>query len=66
MSIKTVFETCRPRADVLAGAVSEAEFAEVNGVGAAKLKEFAAPFLAAIAAAPANVDGGEAPHEGAP
>lgn len=24
---KTVFETCRPRADVLAGAVSEAEFA---------------------------------------
>ena len=45
---------------------TEAEFAEVNGVGAAKLKEFAAPFLAAVAAAPANVDGGGAPHEGAP
>jgi ATP-dependent DNA helicase RecQ len=29
---------------------TEAEFAEVNGVGAAKLKEFAAPFLAEIAA----------------
>ena len=27
---------------------TEAEFAEVNGVGAAKLKQFAAPFLAAI------------------
>ena len=31
---------CRPR--------TEEEFAEVNGVGAAKLKAFAAPFLAAI------------------
>jgi ATP-dependent DNA helicase RecQ len=30
-----------------------AEFAEVNGVGAAKLREFAASFLEAIAAAPA-------------
>ncbi|MDH3739453.1 MAG: RQC domain-containing protein, partial [Alphaproteobacteria bacterium] len=30
-----------------------AEFAEVNGVGAAKLKEFAVPFLEAIAAASA-------------
>ena len=30
---------------------TEAEFAEVKGVGAAKLKEFAGPFLAAIAAA---------------
>ena len=30
---------------------SEAEFAEVNGVGAAKLKQFAGPFLAAIDAA---------------
>ena len=45
---------------------SEAEFAEVNGVGAAKLKEFAEPFLTAIAAAPAErVDGGSS-HEGAP
>ena len=30
---------------------TEAEFAEVNGVGEAKLRKFAAPFLAAIAAA---------------
>ena len=45
---------------------SEAEFAEVNGVGAAKLKEFAVPFLAAIAAAPAEGDGGGASHEAAP
>ena len=30
---------------------NEAEFAEVHGVGAAKLRDFAAPFLAAIAAA---------------
>ena len=45
---------------------TEAEFAEVNGVGAAKLKEFAVPFLAAIAAAPAAGDGGGTPHEGAP
>lgn len=29
---------------------TEAEFAAVNGVGAAKLKKFAGPFLAAIAA----------------
>ena len=36
-----------------------AEFAGVSGVGAAKLKAFAAPFLAAIAAAPAAAgDGG--------
>ena len=42
---------------------TEAEFAEVNGVGAAKLKEFAVPFLAAIAAAPAAGDGGGASHE---
>ena len=27
MTVRTVFETCRPRADVLAGAVSDAEFA---------------------------------------
>ena len=33
---------------------TEEEFAEVNGVGAAKLKAFAAPFLAAIANALAN------------
>ena len=45
---------------------TEAEFAEVNGVGAAKLKEFAVPFLAAIAAAPATGDDGGASHEGAP
>ena len=43
---------------------TEAEFAEVNGVGAAKLKEFAVPFLAAIAAAPAAGDDGGASHEG--
>jgi ATP-dependent DNA helicase RecQ len=30
------------------------EFAEVNGVGAAKLKAFAPAFLEAIAAAPAD------------
>ena len=34
-----------------------AEFAEVNGVGAAKLREFAVPFLAAIAAAAAAAQG---------
>ena len=45
---------------------TEAEFAEVNGVGAAKLKEFAVPFLAAIATAPAAGDGGGASHEGPP
>ena len=45
---------------------TEAEFAEVNGVGAAKLKEFAVPFLAAIAAAPAAGDDGGASHEGPP
>ena len=45
---------------------TEAEFAEVNGVGAAKLKEFAVPFLAAIAAAPAQGDDGGAARESAP
>ena len=30
---------------------TEEEFAEVKGVGAAKLKQFAAPFLAAIGGA---------------
>ena len=44
---------------------TEAEFAAVNGVGAAKLREFAVPFLAAIAAAPAPGGGGAA-HGGAP
>jgi len=33
---------------------NETEFAEVNGVGAAKLKDFAAPFLEALATAPAD------------
>ena len=37
---------------------TEAEFAEVNGVGAAKLKEFAGPFLAAIEAAAGGAHGG--------
>ena len=37
-----------------------------NGVGAAKLKEFAVPFLAAIAAAPAEGDDGGASDEGPP
>ena len=38
---------------------SEAEFAAVNGVGAAKLEQFAEPFLAAIEAAlPDTGDGG--------
>ena len=45
---------------------TEAEFADVNGVGAAKLKEFAVPFLAAIAASPADGDDGGASHEGPP
>ncbi len=45
---------------------TEAEFAEVNGVGAAKLKEFAEPFLAAIATAPAEGNDGGASHEAAP
>ena len=37
---------------------SEAELAEVNGVGAAKLKQFASPFLAAIDAALSDSSGG--------
>ena len=37
---------------------TEAEFAEVNGVGAAKLKEFAGPFLAAIETAAGDAHGG--------
>ena len=35
---------------------TEAEFAEVNGVGAAKLREFSEPFLAAIEAALSDPD----------
>ena len=38
---------------------NETEFAEVNGVGAAKLRDFAVPFLEALAAAPTD---GSAPH----
>ena len=39
---------------------SEAEFAEVNGVGAAKLEQFAGPFLAAIDAVLSEGDTGAA------
>ena len=45
---------------------SEAEFAEVNGLGAAELKLFAGPFLAAIDAAPPDPSGGGEIEEGAP
>jgi len=45
---------------------TEAEFAKVNGVGAAKLKEFALPFLAAIAATAADGDDDGVAHEGVP
>ena len=41
---------------------SEAEFAEVNGVGAVKLKEFAGPFLAAINAVLSKGGSGGAPQ----
>ena len=44
---------------------TEAEFAEVHGVGAAKLEQFAEPFLAAIANAPQGKEQGRghgAPH----
>ena len=34
MTIPTIFETCRPRADVLRGAITEADFAADLGVGA--------------------------------
>ena len=44
---------------------SEAEFAAVNGVGAAKLKQFAGPFLAAIDTALADTDDGGTSAEGA-
>ena len=40
---------------------TEAEFAEVNGVGAAKLKQFAEPFLAAINGAPSDAGRGGSP-----
>lgn len=43
--------------------LSEAEFAEVNGVGAAKLRDFAIPFLTAIGEE--FVDGSEVPPAGA-
>ena len=45
---------------------SEAEFAAVNGVGAAKLKQFAGPFLAAIEAALADTGDGGTSAEDAP
>ena len=38
---------------------TEAEFAEVHGVGAAKLKQFAEPFLAAIANAQEGTESGQ-------
>ena len=44
---------------------SEAEFAAVNGVGAAKLKRFAGPFLAAIEAALPDTGDGVPSAEGA-
>ena len=43
----------------------EAEFAAVNGVGAAKLKQFAGPFLTAIEAALADTGDGAPSTEGA-
>ena len=45
---------------------NEAEFAAVNGVGAAKLKQFAGPFLAAIEAALADTGDGGTSAEDAP
>ena len=45
---------------------SEAEFAAVNGVGAAKLAQFAGPFLAAIDAALSDTDDGGRSAEAAP
>ena len=41
---------------------SEAEFAEVNGVGAVKLEAFAQPFLAAIDAVLSKGDAAGAPR----
>ena len=45
---------------------TEAEFAEVNGVGAAKLEQFAAPFLAAIEGALSKAPGSDGASEGGP
>ena len=45
---------------------SEAEFAAVNGVGAAKLKQFAGPFLAAIDTALSDTGDGGTSAEDAP
>ncbi len=45
---------------------TEAEFAEIHGVGAAKLKDFAEPFLAAIAAALEETNDRGAPPEDTP
>ena len=45
---------------------NEAEFAAVNGVGAAKLRQFAGPFLVAIDTALADTDDGGTSAEGAP
>ena len=45
---------------------SEAEFAAVNGVGAAKLKQFAGPFLAAIDAALSDTTEGGRSAEATP
>ena len=45
---------------------TEAEFAEVNGVGAAKLEQFAAPFLAAIEGVLSEAPESESGSEGRP
>ena len=45
---------------------TQAEFAEVNGVGTAKLKQFAGPFLAAINAVLSDTPVGAGPEDGAP
>ena len=45
---------------------TEAEFAAVNGVGAAKLKQFAAPFLAAIEGALSAAPESDSGSEGGP
>ena len=45
---------------------TEAEFAEVNGVGAVKLEQFAAPFLAAIEGALSEAPASDSGSEGGP
>ena len=45
---------------------TEAEFAEVNGVGAAKLEQFAAPFLVAIDGALSEAPESDSGSEGGP